>query len=162
MNRRASQRFWTIAGVALLWPAASGAEAESAAISALEWMAGSWSGTQEGVASEEHWTTAAGGALVGMHKDVRGDRMISFEFLHIVADETGRICYLASPGGAPPTAFCATQIGERRVVFENREHDFPQRLRYWLDDAGRLHARIEGPVDGRELSTEWIWSRASP
>lgn len=128
-------------------------------IAALAWMAGSWAGTKDGVASEEHWTSPAGDALVGMHKDVRDGRMTSFEQLRIVVDPENRICYLASPGGAPPTAFCAVEIGERRVVFENRQHDFPQRILYWLDDAGKLHARIEGPMQGQEVAEEWTWSR---
>jgi len=45
------------------------------------------------------------------------------------------------------------------VVFENPEHDFPQRILYRLD-GGMLHARIEGVVDGEPLSSEWTWSRA--
>ncbi len=133
----------------------------SPAVAVLGWLEGSWSGTKEGVTSEEHWTSAAGGALVGLHKDVREGRMISFEFLRIVTDEQGRVCYLASPGGSAPTAFCVVELGERRVVFENRQHDFPQRILYWQDAAGRLHARIEGPMNGQELSEEWIWSRAA-
>ncbi len=45
------------------------------------------------------------------------------------------------------------------VVFENREHDFPQRILYWLDGEGRLHARIEGPAGSGERAMEWVWSR---
>jgi hypothetical protein len=141
--------FWLAAG--------AGAAAE---IAALDWMAGSWRGTRDGVASEEHWTTSAGGALVGMHKDVRDGELAGFEFLRVVAEPDGRICYLASPGGAPPTAFCAAEIGERRVVFENRQHDFPQRILYWLDGEGALHARVEGPAGGGETAQEWVWRRA--
>ena len=127
---------------------------------ALAWMAGSWSGTKDGVASEEHWTTAEGGMLVGMHKDVRDGRAISFEFFRIVEEE-GRLCYLSSPNGAPPTPFCANEVAANRVVFENREHDFPQRVLYWLE-GGKLHARIEGPMNGQEVAEEWVWSRDAP
>lgn len=128
-------------------------------ISALSWLAGSWGGTADGVTSEEHWTSAAGGGLVGMHKDVQSGKMTGFEFLRIEVDAQQRICYVSMPGGAPPTSFCAVEVGERRVVFENREHDFPQRILYWLTADGRLHARIEGPLDGKEAAMEWTWSR---
>lgn len=127
-------------------------------IGQLVWMTGSWSGTKDGVASEEHWTGPEGGGLVGMHKDVRDGRMTGFEFLRVVVDTAGKVCYVSSPGGAPPTSFCAIEIGARKAVFENKEHDFPQRILYWLDEAGKLHARIEGPLDGREASEEWVWS----
>lgn len=147
--------------VTLALPALAGAQAEPAQTAALSWLAGSWSGSRQGVASEEHWTTPEGGALVGLHKDVRAGRMVSFEFLRIGLDAAGRLCYFASPQGAPPTPFCAVEIGDRRVVFENREHDFPQRILYWLDPEGRLHARVEGPPDGREAAQEWVWSSSA-
>lgn len=129
------------------------------AIATLAWLAGSWGGTQDGVASEEHWTSPAGDGLVGMHKDVKAGKMSGFEFLRIEVDAQQRICYVAMPGGAHPTSFCAVEVGEQRVVFENKEHDFPQRILYWLTADGRLHARIEGPLDGKEAAMEWIWSR---
>jgi hypothetical protein len=147
--------------LALALGASAIAEAPPRQISELAWMAGNWSGTKDGVASEEHWTSPAGGGLVGMHKDVRDGRMVGFEFLRVAVDPAGKVCYFASPGGAPPTPFCAVEIGDRRVVFENRQHDFPQRILYWLDDTGKLHARIEGPLRGEEATEEWVWSRST-
>ena len=148
-------------GVGLLFAASSVAAAAKAPdASALAWLAGAWSGTKDGVRSEEHWTSPEGGALVGMHKDVRDGKVVAFEFARI-AVEAGKLCYLASPGGAAPTPFCAIEVGERRVVFENREHDFPQRVLYWMDGE-RIHARIEGTMNGEAMSEEWVWSRAQP
>ena len=46
------------------------------------------------------------------------------------------------------------------MVFENLQHDFPQRILYWLDAAGAMHARIEGPQAGKTVSEEWVWTRA--
>jgi ketosteroid isomerase-like protein len=135
-------------------PAASRAQA-------LAWLAGHWAGVRDGVASEEHWTSPAGGALVGMHKDVRPDGKIFFEFFRIVENDEGALCYLASPGGRPPVSFCAVEIGDHRVVFVNPTHDFPQRILYWLDETGALHARVEGPGDGGTLGEEWVWRRRS-
>ena len=111
---------------------------------------------------EEIWTSAAGGALVGLHKDVstRGGtaRMVSFEFLRIEGGPEG-IAYVAQPGGHPPTRFALIEQADRRVVFANPAHDFPQRILYWLDAAGALHARVEGPKGGRTVGQEWTWTR---
>jgi pyridoxine/pyridoxamine 5'-phosphate oxidase len=51
-------------------------------------------------------------------------------------------------------------LTDRRVVFENREHDFPQRIPYWRGEKNRLHARIEGELDGRMQAEEGSWSAA--
>ena len=141
---------------------AGGVEPAAAApnpVVGLAWLAGSWTGTQDGVASEETWTSPEGGGLVGMHKDVAGGRMISFEFFRIGPADGGGIAYFASPEGAPPTPFRLVELSDRRVVFENSTHDFPQRILYWLDTQGRLHARIEGALDGQPAAEEWRWTR---
>ena len=125
----------------------------------LSWLEGRWQGTSDGVAMEEHWTAPRGGALLGVHRDVKSGRMVSYEFLRIQATPEG-IVYFASPSGAAVTPFKLAELGEKRVVFENSQHDFPQRILYWTDSAGALHARIEGPQDGKTVSEEWVWTRA--
>lgn len=125
----------------------------------LAWLEGTWGGITDGVTMEEIWSSPAGGGLVGMHKDTKGGRMVSFEFFRIVERDSSGVCYLSSPGGRPPVPFCAIELGDRRVVFENREHDFPQRVLYWLERDGRLHARIEGTIGGKAQSEDWVWTR---
>jgi Domain of unknown function (DUF6265) len=86
--------------------------------------------------------------------------MVSFEFLRIETTPTGGLVYLASPAGAPVTPFGMIDLSDRRVVFENKAHDFPQRILYWLDDAGALHARIEGTQGSKDLHEDWVWTKA--
>jgi hypothetical protein len=126
----------------------------------LAWMEGRWTGSQGGVNMEETWTSPAGGALIGMHKDVQGGRMVSFEFIRIEKTAREGLVYVASPRGAAPTRFVMTELGARRVVFANPAHEFPQRIVYWLDDRGALHARVDGRVRGKPRAEEWVWTKA--
>lgn len=144
--------------VALMAVSPLAAEPPAPGVAGLAWLQGAWAGEKDGVAMEETWTDPRGGALLGLHRDVKGDRMLSWEFLRIAAAEGG-IFYYASPRSAPPTAFKLVETGAQRAVFENKEHDFPQRILYWLDAAGALHARIEGPQGGKTVSEEWVWTR---
>ena len=127
-------------------------------IQRMAWLEGHWVGEKDGVSMEEHWTGPGGGALLGLHRDVRAGRLVSWEFLRIDRTDEGTF-YFASPRSAPPTPFKLVELGEKRVVFENKHHDFPQRILYWLDAKGSLHARIEGPQDGKTASEEWEWAR---
>jgi hypothetical protein len=147
------------AGGLMLLVAALGAAAPAADVARLGWLEGRWVGERDGISMEELWTAPRGGALLGLHSDVKAGRLVSWEFLRITDSGEG-ITYFASPRSAPPTPFELVEIGDRRVVFENREHDFPQRILYWLDAQGALHARIEGPQAGRTVSEEWVWTRA--
>ncbi len=124
----------------------------------LAWLEGRWEGESGGVSMEEQWTSLRGGALLGLHRDVKAGRMISFEFLRIQATPEGTF-YFASPRSKPPVPFKLVEAGERRAVFENRQHDFPQRILYWLDASGAMHARIEGPQGGKTVSEEWVWRK---
>jgi hypothetical protein len=129
-------------------------------LSSLSWLAGSWEGRdQSGLEMEELWTSPKGGAMLGLHRDVKDGRMASFEFLRIESGAEG-IAYLASPRGRPATPFPLKESAGKRVVFENLKHDFPQRILYWLTDDGALHARIEGAQGGKVVGEEWTWKRA--
>jgi hypothetical protein len=152
---------WQAIGLAFgLCLAAGAAYADvEAELSRLAWLEGRWLGTQRDTATEEIWSSPAGGALVGMHKDVARGRLTGFEFMRIAASDAGRVCFFGSPNGAPATPFCMVELGDRRVVFENKEHDFPQRILYWMDAENRLHARVEGTVAGKLESQEWVWTR---
>jgi len=125
----------------------------------LAFMAGCWEGEQEGVRSEECWLAPANGLMVGVHRDLFKSGKAFFEFLRIESGPEG-IAYLASPAGAPATAFRLAAAAPGRVEFANPQHDFPQRIIYQADGADRLKARVEGPgASGTTRFEEWTWTR---
>ena len=130
------------------------------ALADLAWMAGSWSGTAHGIDMEEHWTAPKGNSMIGIHRDVGKGRTLLFEFLRI--EQLGnQIVYLSMPNGrSPATPFPLKELSGTRVVFENPEHEFPQRIIYWKD-GNDLRARIEGTMKGKAGSEEWRWTRAN-
>jgi hypothetical protein len=50
--------------------------------------------------------------------------------LRIVADEDGRVAYIASPSDQATTTFPLISVTDGEVVFENPDHDFPHRVIY--------------------------------
>lgn len=152
--------WWSFLCVALACAAASAQTPAASRLDRLGWMAGTWAWDSAGHRSEEHWMEPRGGLMVGMNRTVRDGRARAFEFLRI-RERGDTIAYLASPGGRPATTFTLTELGERRVVFENPAHDFPQRIAYWLAADGRLHARVDGTMDGRATSENYVWTRVA-
>jgi Domain of unknown function (DUF6265) len=115
-----------------------------AAMGDLAWLSGAWVGTRgEGGATsiEERWSPPLGGAMLGVSRTVRGGSMRAFEFLRIV-ERDGGLVYIAQPGGAPPTEFVLSELGETRAVFDNPRHDYPKRIVYELSAEGGLSATI--------------------
>ena len=159
MTRQATARAVTAAILATLALGTTTAVPQTAEVEHLAWLEGRWSGEKDGVLVEEYWTNPEGGALLGLHRDVKDGRLASWEFLRIDSTNAG-VFYFASPRSAPPTPFKLVERGDQRVVFESKQHDFPQRILYWLDAQGLLHARIEGPQRGKVVSEEWVWTKA--
>lgn len=135
--------FCTIAGIA------------TAAPRLPTFMAGAWIAHSDDKITEEHWTDSTGGMMLGMGRTVDADGKITFEYLRIAPYES-TIAYYAMPQGRPATAFPLKSINPSRVVFENRAHDYPQRITYWRDGQN-LCARIEGTIGGKASSEEWCW-----
>jgi hypothetical protein len=124
-----------------------------------DWMSGYWLSCENGAQIAENWFGAGTGTLLGTNL-TQGEQT-SFEFLRVTANGQGGFSYFSMPNGAPVTEFKMMSNENRRAVFENPTHDFPQRVIYWRDGS-RLRARIEGEVNGRIESQEWSFRRSRP
>lgn len=124
----------------------------------LGWMAGYWlsCGPQGEVA--ETWTDPRGGQMVGHSVTLTPRGRSAFEMLRI-APVDGVAAYHAQPGGRAATVFKAAEADGDHVVFQNLEHDFPQRIIYRRQGADVMIARIEGPMNGQEQGMEWRFER---
>ncbi len=118
----------------------------SSGTNALSWFDGHWCAESGGERIEEYWTPDHGGMRLGLSRTLRGERTTGFEFLRIVT-ERGVPTYVAQPGGGAAVRFARSASGAGWITFENRAHDFPQRIEY-RRDGDTLHARIAGPGEG--------------
>ena len=125
----------------------------------LSWLTGSWVGNSKAVRAEEHWTAPGGGIMLCMHRDLAEGRQATFEFLRII-QRGESIIFIAMPNARNETPFPMKSIEGKKVVFENLEHDYPQRIIYWQDKPGTLSARTEGTLNGKPESEEFSWTKS--
>lgn len=137
--------------------AVGGAAAASdlSSLDGLRFLEGHWAGGSGRVEMEEIWIGPKGGVMLGLHRDVASGKQAFFEYLRI-EHRDGQVTYIASPRGVGTTGFALVALEGQRAVFENLEHDFPQRIIYQRE-GNRLTARVEGMVDGKFESKEWAW-----
>jgi hypothetical protein len=147
----------TLAFTLLLTPALAFGQAR---VETLDWLAGTWVQETAKEKVSESWLGPANGLMVAANLTARANGRRSFEFLRI-ADTPEGFSYFASPGGKAPVEFKLKESGDKRVVFENAAHDFPQRILYWRE-GDALVARIEGRLQGKERSEEWRFARSKP
>jgi hypothetical protein len=73
-----------------------------------------------------------------------------------VRPETACWC---QPFGQPPAEFIAASVSDTMVVFENPQHDFPQRVIYRKRGADSLIARIEGTMNGKSRGVDFPYAK---
>jgi hypothetical protein len=126
----------------------------------LGWMSGCWKQDRgKGRYAIEQWTKPAG-MILGTSRSYRDGKMTSYEFLRII-EKDGDIFFVAIPSGQKEAAFKLTSLNEGAAVFENPEHDFPQKIAYRKDGTDGLRARVEAKKDGKVGGFDVVFSRTS-
>ncbi len=123
----------------------------------LTWMAGTWVQDADGVSVRETWLAPNDGAMGGVGQTNRPGKRPLVEFMKITAEPAGAT-FTAIVPGQPPTSFVQIAGRDGEVVFENKDHDFPQRVIYRRCDAD-LCARIEGTISGKLQFQDWRYTR---
>jgi hypothetical protein len=116
-------------------------------IESLNWLAGCWQMTGSRNQVVEQWMQPAGGMMLGMSRTLRDGRTVEYEFLRI-SEENGKLVYTAIPSGQEKASFTLIDGADDEFIFENKEHDYPQRVIYKAQ-AGGLLASIDGSLNGK-------------
>jgi hypothetical protein len=124
----------------------------------LAWMTGCWEAKSAQGTVEEHWLAPRGQTMLGLGRTVREGRTAEYEFV-VLEKRDDRLAYEAHPSGQPTAVFLSQEVGETTVVFENAQHDFPQRVGYQQRGPDSLLAWIEGSRDGRVRRIEFPYTR---
>lgn len=149
----------TITMLAALAIAASGpaaAQSKPAAGELPAWMAGCWEQASGDHWTEECWMGPRGGIMLGAGRSGVGSALREWEATEILAGSDGKLAYWASPQGAARVEFPMVSQGPREIVFANPAHDYPQRIRYWME-GDALNAEISTIGGGRPM--RWSYRR---
>ena len=110
-------------------------------------MAGCWERKDDAkkFLVHEQWMSPAGTSILGMGRTVKNGKTTDWEFMRIEQRDDG-IYFIAKPkGNSDETAFKLISSGPNQLVFENKAHDFPQRVLYKIEGT-KLTGRIEGII----------------
>lgn len=130
-----------------------------ASIEDISWLTGCWEMSEGDFTVTELWMAPSGDMMIGLSQTVSNDKTSGYEFLRIEVKD-GNLVYTAIPSGQAETSFYQVQLNDTMVVFENMEHDFPQRIIYTLLNKDSLNARVEanenGELKGFDLSMKRV------
>jgi hypothetical protein len=122
----------------------------NSAIEEISWMLGSWQGTDiNTVIFNESWHREGKGFVgAGCSLSPAGDTLFK-ENLKIELVEGVPYYIVTIPPKKEPVLFKMVQGDEQNAIFENRDHDFPQRISYMLQADKTLKVKLEGMEKGQ-------------
>ena len=131
-------------------------------VGSVSWIAGCWeiNDTARERVVQEQWMKPAGGVMLGMARTIRAGRLVNWEFTRLI-EKDGSVFYVAKPSqNAAETFFKLVKSSPNEAVFENPEHDFPQRIIY-RRSGDKLTARIEGTNNGKPAAMDYPFAKAA-
>jgi hypothetical protein len=127
----------------------------------LGWIVNKWMYKEGDNVTFENWVKLNDELFSGESYTVKDGDTILNEQLKIekIGDD---VYYTAivkhNPG---PVHFKLIEHGENKAVFENPEHDFPNRIIYELKEGNFLYARVEGKnKKGEDVTGEFFYTMA--
>ncbi|MDC8001978.1 DUF6265 family protein [Aequorivita todarodis] len=131
-------------------------------IEQLQWLLGTWVNQNGKEYSQETWSqendsTFTAYSFVEMNKK----EIVFAETMALEKKGEDVILTVASvsENGAKPVSFKMISQENGQVIFENKNHDFPERIVYTNPAKDSLHAWIEGTVNGQPKKTDFHFSR---
>lgn len=123
---------------------------ESDKIDELNWLIGTWEGVDDNTLTfVEKWESGTGNSLNGKGATITPDGDTLFrETLKIELVE-GTPYYVANvPENPGPVLFKMVEADAQHCIFENLNHDFPQRISYTLETKSTMSVKLEGMENG--------------
>jgi hypothetical protein len=135
------------------------ASATMASADDVTWLDGCWRLDDSRGQITEIWNApASASAAFGSSVTRRADTIVSWEQMRVESTRPIDTAFIAMPQGQTPTRFTfvpSVPVADStdfrgELTFENRAHDFPQRIVY-RGYADRLIATLSGPAHGSEV-----------
>lgn len=125
---------------------------QSSEIDQAGWLIGTWENKTSKGSIYETWSKINSNEFSGKSYIVKEQDTIVFENIQLV-QEQNRLLYIPSvknQNDGLPVRFTSSAISERKLIFENLNHDFPQVISYTKISVDSLVAEISGTKSGQE------------
>ena len=133
----------------------------AADIQTLQFMAGCWAGPFGDQVNQEMWMAPKAGTMMGTARNVKGQQTTFSEFMFINTEKDQLGMSVQSKLGGEAVRFPVKLLKPGEVVFENPSHDFPRRILYQAKGRNGLFAKIEGTMNGKNVSEQFPMKRVA-
>ena len=128
----------------------------------LQGLTGTWKMETSKGAIFERWTGSEKHRFIGISYKLKESDTLVLERVELTY-KNGIIYYIPTvtdQNNQRPIPFKLISLTNKKFTFENKNHDYPQRVIYHLLSADSVHARIEGDKNGKKMSSDFYYSRS--
>jgi len=127
----------------------------------LQQLSGTWRMETKKGALYETWKRISKDEMQGKSFKLNGKDTVVLENVRLSKSSEGLfyIPVLSDQNEGKPVPFKMINSKDQTFVFENKEHDFPQRIIYHLVSKDSIHAWIEGTENGKEGRSDYYFRR---
>jgi hypothetical protein len=127
-------------------------------ITSVGWLTGCLEMRRGSRVVEEQRMPERAGTMIGMGRSVGARGLDDYE-LTVIQQDGDRLLYVAHPRRQPVATFVAIAATADSVLFENPEHDYPQRVGYRRIGTDSVLAWIDGVNNGKQQRVEFPYRR---
>ena len=132
--------------------------AEKDKIKIADWLIGNWENTSPDGILTENWQKLNDSTFSAASYLIKGKDTIHFESV-VLAQKGETLTYLATVKGQndnKPVAFTSTNETENKLIFENPQHDYPQKITYTKGANNTLTTEVTGKLEGKVTTERFI------
>lgn len=121
------------------------------------WFLGDWENRFPDGLTTESWTQVNDSTYTGTSFTVIGKDTVSSETIRL-EERHSKLYYIPTvkdQNKGKAVKFELTKANDHMLVFENPEHDFPQKITYRKITSDSIVAEISGKIDGKEQAEEF-------
>lgn len=130
-------------------------------IKKADWLIGKWENTSPDGVLTENWEKVNDSTFSAASYFIKEADTIHFESI-VLAQKGEGLTYIATVKGqndGKPVAFPSTSETENKLVFENLQHDYPQKITYTKGANNTLTAEISGKLNGKQTTERFIMAK---
>ena len=131
------------------------------AIENARWLIGNWQSKSAKGLLTESWRKQDDSTMVGQGYFMAGDDTLSLENIRLEL-RNGTLSYIplvSDQNNGRAFYFTLTRIADSLLVFENPEHDFPQKISYALLANDSLVAEVSAITEGKVIAQTFRMGR---
>lgn len=135
---------------------------EPSQLKEMEWMIGTWQIGSQSV--YERWENVSDTEFKGVNFSVEGSDTTVHEYiqLRVTEESVFYIPRVIEQNQGMPIQFKLISEDPKKLVFQNKEHDFPQLIVYVKNNDTSIDAWIEGEVNGKLMKSDFKMTKLIP